>query len=140
MPSGNAVAALAIYRLGLLTGNQGYTRSAERALRSVGDNLNQTPFYAAGFLALLEEVNDPPFQMILRGDEATMLNWREAILPRLKPDQMAFFVPADAGNLPASIAQKASDTGPSAWICEGFSCRAPIHDLESVLNILNEQD
>ncbi len=140
MPGGNAVAALAIHRLGLLTGNQAYTLSAEKALQSVAGNLNRTPFHAAGFLALLEEVNNPPFQIILRGDEASMLSWREAILPRLKPGQMAFFVPADAGDLPASIAQKASDSGPSAWICEGFSCRVPLHDLESVLIALNEQD
>ena len=140
MPSGNAVAALAIHRLGLLIGNQAYTRSAEKALQSVADNLNQTPFHAAGFLSLLEEVNSPPFQIILRGDEATLLTWREAIMPRLKPDQMAFFVPTDAEGLPEIIAQKTSDTGPSAWICEGFSCRAPIHDLESVLIVLKQQD
>ena len=140
MPSGNAVAALAIHRLGLLIGNQAYTRSAEKALQSVADNLNQTPFHAAGFLSLLEEVNSPPFQIILRGDKATLLVWREAIMPRLKPDQMAFFVPTDAEGLPEIIAQKTSDTGPSAWICEGFSCRAPIHDLESVLIVLKQQD
>ncbi len=140
MPSGNAVAALAIHRLGLLIGNQAYTQSAEKALQSVSDNISQTPFYAASFLALLEEMHNPPFQIILRGDEVTLRSWREAILPRLKPDQMAFFVPTDAVNLPDSIAQKASDTSPSAWICKGFSCRAPIHDLESVLKALNEQD
>ena len=32
MPSGNAVAALALHRLGLLTGNQVYTQAAEKAL------------------------------------------------------------------------------------------------------------
>jgi len=136
MPSGNAVASLAIHQLGLLVGNQVYTRAAEKALQSVADNVNQTPFYAAGFLALLEEVTHPPLQIILRGDEQTLLQWRERIMPRLSPGQMAFFIPHNAGKLPSNIAQKSSDKGASAWICEGFSCRTPLHDLDEIIAVL----
>jgi uncharacterized protein YyaL (SSP411 family) len=136
MPSGNAVASLAIHQLGLLVGNQVYTRAAEKALQSVADNVNQTPFYAAGFLALLEEVTHPSLQIILRGDEQTLLQWRERIMPRLKPGQIAFFIPYNAGTLPPNIEQKSSDKGASAWICEGFSCRAPLHDLDEIIAVL----
>ena len=136
MPSGNAVASLAIHQLGLLVGNQAYTGAAEKALQSVADKVNQTPFYAAGFLALLEEVAHPSLQIILRGDEHSLLDWREQIMPRLKPGQMAFFIPHSAGKLPPNIAQKRSDEDASAWICEGFSCRAPIYDLEEILLVL----
>jgi uncharacterized protein YyaL (SSP411 family) len=52
MPSGSAVASLALHRLGLLIGRSDYTRSAEKALQSVADNINQTPFHAAGFVTL----------------------------------------------------------------------------------------
>ena len=60
MPSGNAIAALALHRLGLLTGRQAYIQIAEKALQSVADNINQNPFHAASFVALLEAVNRPP--------------------------------------------------------------------------------
>jgi hypothetical protein len=133
MPSGNAVAALALYRLGLLTGRQTYTQTAEKALQSVADNVNQTPFHAASFVALLEAVNRPPYQIILRGEPAILAQWRAQILPRLKPDQMAYFIPYDAKDLPQEIAQRSSDKPISAWICEGFSCRPPVHDLDSLL-------
>jgi len=136
MPSGNAVAALALHRLGLLTGRQAYTQTAEKALQSVADNVNQTPFHAASFVALLEAVNRPPYQIILRGEPAILTRWRAQILPRLKPDQMAYFIPYDAKDLPQEIAQKSSDKPISAWICEGFSCRPPVHDLDSLLAIL----
>jgi len=136
MPSGNAVAALALHRLGLLTGRQAYTQTAEKALQSVADNVNQTPFHAASFVALLEAVNRPPYQVILRGEPAILTRWRAQILPRLKPDQMAYFIPYDAKDLPQEIAQKSSDKPISAWICEGFSCRPPVHDLDSLLAIL----
>ena len=139
MPSGNAVAALALYRLGLLTGRQDFTQTAEKALQSVADNVNQTPFHAASFVALLEAVNRPPYQVILRGEPAILARWRTQILPRLKPDQMAYFIPYDAKDLPREIAQRSSDRPISAWICEGFSCRPPVHDLDSLLATLQPE-
>lgn len=138
MPCGNAVASLALHRLGLLVGRQSYTQYAEKALRSVADNLRQTPFHAAGFVALLEALQQPPQQLIVRGDKAGLQHWRKQILPRLRPDQSAYFVPADATGLPPELARKSSTTGTSAWICEGFSCRAPIDDLDSVLSSLQQ--
>jgi hypothetical protein len=136
MPGGNAVAALALHRLGLLTGREAYTRTAEKALQSVADNVNQTPFHAASFVALLEAVSTPPYQIILRGEPAILTAWRARIMPLLKPDQAAYFVPYDARDLPQEIAQKSSDAPISAWICEGFSCRPPLTDLDSVLAVL----
>jgi len=133
MPSGNAVAALALYRLGTLIGCQAYTQNAEKALQSVADNVNQTPFHAASFVALLEAVHRPPYQVILRGERPLLARWRSHILPALKPGQMAYFIPDDAKDLPPAIAQRSSDKPISAWICEGFSCRPPMHDLDSLL-------
>ncbi len=138
MPSGNAVAALALSRLGLLIGREDFTASAERALQSVADNVNQTPFYAAGFTALLQASTHPPMQIIVRGSGEILEHWRRAILPSLRPDQSAYFVPAEAAGLPDLLDSKTSEGAVSAWICEGFSCRAPITDLDSLLAALDE--
>lgn len=140
MPSGNAVAALALHRLGLLIGRQDYIRSAERALQSVADNVNQAAFHAASFVALLETVNKPPIQIILRGEPAALAPWHAEILPRLQPGQAAYFIPKDAQELPDEIAQKTSDRAVSAWICEGFACRQAVHDLDELIQSLDEQD
>ncbi|MCP4388144.1 MAG: hypothetical protein GY802_07605, partial [Gammaproteobacteria bacterium] len=110
-----------------------YTQSAEKALQSVADNLRQMPFHAAGFVALLEALNRPPQQIIVRGEQQDLAQWREQILPRLKPDQSAYFIAADIADLPQEIALKSSAGGSSAWICEGFSCRAPIDNIEDLL-------
>ena len=136
MPSGNAVAAQALYRLGLLTGQQVYVQIAEKALQSVADNVNQTPFHAASFVALLEAVNQPPLQIILRGEAAILEQWRAQISPRLKPDESAYFIPYEAKDLPEEIAQRSSDQPICAWICEGFSCQPPMYDLAAVLAAL----
>ena len=139
MPSGNAVAALGLHRLGLLVGDQALVASADRALQSVADNVNQTPLYAAGFLALLGESNRPPLQIILRGDGETLRGWRSKLSPRLRPGESAYYVPDDAASLPGSIAEKHDAHRCSAWICEGFSCRAPLFDIDSVLALVDEE-
>jgi len=133
MPSGNAVAALALQRLGLLLGREDYTRAADKALQSVADNVNASPLYAAGFVALLEAQHRPPMRLVVRGGGADLAAWRAAILPRLRPRQYACFIPADAAGLPDELDKQSSETLPAAWICEGFSCRAPIADLDSLI-------
>ncbi len=126
MPSGNATAALALNRLGLLTGSTRFTDAARRALQSVADNVNQTPLHAANFVALLDILERPPLHIIVRGDASGLQAWRKRLLPRLKPFQSVYFVAMDAPDLPAEIAGKITTDRVCAWVCEGFSCREPI--------------
>ena len=64
---------------------------------------------------LLEELSQPPFQIIVRGDRAALESWRTRILPRLRIDRSAYFIPDGTGDLPDALAQKSADrTG--AWL------------------------
>jgi hypothetical protein len=138
MPSGNASAALALHQLGLLSGCKRYTDAAEKALQSVADNVNQAPLHAASFVALLDAIHHPPVQIIVRGDATQLQSWREQLLPRLKPGQSAYFIARDALDLPAEIAEKIATDKVTAWVCEGFSCRAPLFELEPLLLLVDE--
>lgn len=138
MPSGNASAALALYRLGLLIGCRRFTEVAERALQSVADNVNQTPLHAAGFVALLEAVQHPPLQIIVRGDANAWQAWREQLLPRLRPSQSIYFIANDALELPPQLAEKIAGEKTCAWVCEGFSCRQPVFEIEPLLRLIDE--
>jgi uncharacterized protein YyaL (SSP411 family) len=134
MPCSNAVASVAIHRLGVLLGNSQYIRAAEKALLSVAHNVNQNPLYAAGFLNLLDDINNPLDTIIVRGEITQLELWREQLVPRLTPHQMAFFIPSDAKDLPDTIAEKKTDGETTAWICHGFTCQPPITDLTSIIS------
>ena len=138
MPCGNAVAALALNQLGLLSGNQNYVQAAEKAMQSAADNINQSPLYAASFQSLMEELNQPSTQLIVRGKQCDLEEWRSAILPTLSNYQSVYFIPVDATGLPPIIAEKTCDEMPRAWLCEGFSCRAPVDQLEQLIALLRE--
>ena len=138
MPSGNASAALALHRLGLLCGDNHFTDAAEKALQSVADNVNQNPLHAASFVALLDAIRHPALQIIVRGEARQMQSWRAQLLPRLKPSQSAYFIASDVCGLPSQIADKAAVDKVTAWVCEGFSCRAPLYEIEPLLLLIDE--
>ena len=138
MPCGNATAALALQRLGTLTGNQRYSEAAEKALQSVADNVNETPLHAASFVALLQELKRPPLHIVVRGETGQLEHWRKQLLPRLRPSQSAWFIPVDASDLPAAIAAKTPAGAVSAWACEGFSCQAPVDEIDTLLALVEQ--
>ena len=79
-------------------------------------------------------------RLVVRGAGDDLAAWRTAILPRLRSRQSACFIPADAVGLPDELAKQSSQALPAAWICEGFSCRAPIADLDSLIAELEGVD
>jgi hypothetical protein len=133
MPCGNAVASLAIYRLGMLLGNQRYVVAAEKALQSVASNMNQNPLHAAGFLKLLGVIDKLPFTIVVRGEAAELEHWQELLNFELKPGQQAFFIPVDAKGLPEAIKQKKPGNKTKAWVCHGFTCQPPVSNLDELL-------
>ena len=136
MPCGNAVASMAIYRLGMLLGNQRYIHAAEKALNSVANNLNQNPLHAAGFLKLLEVIDKLSCTIVVRGEVAQLEQWQKSLNFELKPDQQAFFIPVDAKGLPDAINQKKPGRKIKAWVCHGFTCQPPVGNLDELLSAL----
>ena len=85
----------------------------------------------------------PALQVIVRGEAGQLQSWREQLLPRLKPSQSAYFIASDLCSLPSEIAEKAAiDTVSvekvTAWVCDGFSCRAPLFEIEPLLLLIDE--
>jgi uncharacterized protein YyaL (SSP411 family) len=56
-----------------------------------------------------------------------------ADIAAFKTRSIGIFIANDIEGVPQEIAQKTSAGGSSAWICEGFSCRAPIDNIEDLL-------
>jgi uncharacterized protein YyaL (SSP411 family) len=135
-PSGNGVAALALQRLGHLTGEFRYLEAAERALRAFYAAAVHLPTAHATLLTALEEALAPPRIVVLRGDTGTLEAWRSAFARTHRPETLTLVVPREATPLPATLDKPAPQSGAAAWVCEGAVCRAPITalaELESQL-------
>jgi uncharacterized protein YyaL (SSP411 family) len=135
MPSGNAIAAQALTRLGLLLGEPRYLDAAARTLRASWRTLEQHPQAHASMLIALDEHLDPPEIVIIRGDTAELSRWQSAIEQLYAPKRLVFAIPSDAEELPASIGAKRAHHDTVAYVCRGTTCSEPIRSLAGLVSL-----
>jgi hypothetical protein len=136
-PSGNAVAATALLRLGKLTGDARYLDAAESTLRAAAGLMKQAPGAAGQMLTALNIHIGPSRQVVLVGtagaDEA-IADLRRRFLPN-------GIVAYRDGRRPTSNRLDRLFDGKSAgkdgeiaaYVCENFTCDEPAVGLASVL-------
>ncbi len=139
-PSGNAVAAIALNRLGLLLGEPRYLQAAERTLRVAWPALLDFPQAHCRMLDALEEWLDPPEIVILRGEDTAVGALLEVATAVYAPRRLVFTLPPEAGNLPASLARKCprGEGEAVAYVCLGTRCTAAIDDPAALAAALSE--
>jgi hypothetical protein len=130
VPSGNAIAAKVLTRLGLLLGDTTYLDTAARTLRASWPQLERYPHGHAAMLVALEEHLDPPQIVIIRGEEAVA--WQRELDKLYAPRRMTFAIPADAPDLPSALAEKKPMEDTVAYVCTGMTCSPPIRTMEAL--------
>ncbi len=124
-PSGNGVAAWALNRLGLVTGEQRFAEAASDTLGLFWPQILRHPSGYGSLLAALEEHLTPPRTVVVRGAPTEFAPWRERLDRAFLPSTMALYIPAGQGDLPPALDKPATDAV-NAWVCEGVTCLAPV--------------
>ena len=141
VPSGNAMAAQLLLRLGHFTGNQTYRERAEKVLHSYYGLMETQPFGFAHMLCALD--------LHLKGaKEIVIIGHRE------EPSVHAFIEKIQSVYLPNKMVQLASpekslaqispllqgkmqlDGKPTAYVCANFTCSAPVTDPSELQPLL----
>lgn len=137
IPSGNALAALALIRLGHLLGDSRYLTAGEKTLRLAWSTLQDYPSGHTSLLQALEEFLYLPQMVILRGSEQSLVKWQDACQKDFEPRRLVFAIPETetdlAGVLNQQVAQKNKVL---AYICSGTKCLAPIDDFAKLEEVL----
>jgi uncharacterized protein YyaL (SSP411 family) len=134
-PSGNGVAALALTRLGHITGDTRYLGAAERAIDAFWPTLAAHPAGFASMLGALAETLEPTRIVVLRGARDALAPWLRALAEDYCPDTVVLGVPSDASGLPDVLA-KPLRQGVNAFICQGVTCSAPVSELDLMQRLL----
>jgi uncharacterized protein YyaL (SSP411 family) len=140
LPSGNALAAQSLQRLGLLLGNTRYLDVAARTLRAGWNSLIQYPHGHCSLLIALKEQLEPVEIVIVRGAVRDAEHWADELAKIYAPERLVFAIPNDTADLPASIAEKAS-LGPdaTAYLCRGTVCSPPVRSLPALLALAGKR-
>jgi uncharacterized protein YyaL (SSP411 family) len=132
VPSGNAIAASALTRMGLLLGEVRYLDAAERTLKAAWRHIEEYPQAHMSCLNALEDFLAPLQILIIRADAETAQRWIDQLKGLYAPLRLMFAIPSDAANLPEALAAKRAQAAPVAYLCRGMTCSAPMDNLQEV--------
>ena len=141
IPSGNAVAAETMMRLGHLTGDEAYTELARATLGLFGEVLERQPFGAAYLLGVLDDSLNGPLEVVVvgaRDDAATRALVRVAQQTYAPGKSVLVTAPGEpAAHLPNAARGKAQLAGrPTAYVCRSFTCSEPVTDPAALRALL----
>jgi uncharacterized protein YyaL (SSP411 family) len=144
IPSGNAVAALNLLRLGRMTGNVALEKKAEQLIGAASGTVRTYPASYTQLLGAIDFLIGPSREIVIAGDPA-LTDTREMIKTvqrKFLPNKVLLFHPAgpDAGRLvelvPFVKNMLPRDGRPTAYVCKNFACQAPITDINKLEPIL----
>ncbi len=136
MPSGNAIAALVLGRLGWLLGETRYLDAAKRCLQAGWNELLHYPQAHASMLTALEEYLEPGDVVIIRGSGDELHEWHRLAGIVYNPSRQVYAIDRDTDNLPDVLAAKTMIDGTTAYICAGNTCSEPITDIATFASAL----
>jgi uncharacterized protein YyaL (SSP411 family) len=130
-PAANSSAAVALVRLGALTGDDRYTAAAERLVRRLAPVLEQHPNAFAHLLHAVELLDGGAVEVVVSGERPDLV---AAVHGRFRPAVVL------AWGQPYDSALWEGRTGPGrselAYVCRGFVCEAPVDNPEALLAAL----
>jgi uncharacterized protein YyaL (SSP411 family) len=135
-PSGNAIAAFALQRLGLLLGESRYLDAAARTVALFWPVLEKHPEAFASMLGAMAEHLDPPRVVVLRGPREELSLWHDELNTRYRFDVIVLAISNGTTGLPAGLSHPES-TAVNAWVCEGVKCLPPVTDRDSLARMLD---
>lgn len=122
-PSGNAVAALALARLGHLLAEPRYLEAAERTVQTGAGAMRELPHGHCALITALEEQLTPVETVLVRCPPTEAAAWRDAVEHDYAPARQAFFLTGDES--PTELGAVRLE-GRGAWVCRATSCLPPL--------------
>ncbi len=143
IPSGNAMATQLLLRLNHLTGKNQYRASAEKILRAYYDAMESQPFGFAHMLCALDLYLQGAKEIVIVGNPA------EQGVQELIAEINSIYLPNKAVQTVSSGAslteispllegKTALDGKPTAYVCENFTCSAPVTSASELRALLEK--
>lgn len=141
IPSGNAMAATCLWRLGTLCGRERYLSAAANVLQQGAPLIEQAPLAVGQLLLAADLACGPVRQILVVGDARRdpTAGAIQALRQRFLPHAIvACRHPADGSRgtaLDAAFAGKTALAEPTVYVCQDATCQAPVAGSEAVLQL-----
>lgn len=137
LPSGAAVAIVALQRFAYLLNNVKYRDITEKALKLVQHQLEKNPQYYPNLLIAQSDYLAFPAIVILHGKDNLVLEAKQCFQAYPSLRRFIFTLPQDA---PPELQKYISKDELSIDICEGMTCQPPIKNMRDLERYLKGCD
>ncbi|HEU0114994.1 MAG TPA: thioredoxin domain-containing protein [Thermomicrobiales bacterium] len=138
IPSGNAVAADVLLRLGALTENDDWTRRAARLLAAMVEPMTEQPLGCGRYLAALDFHLAEPLEIVIAGrpDDRAVDVLADVVAARYLPNALLALAEPDepdaAERVPLLTARTMRDGKAAAYVCQHYACQAPVSEPDAL--------
>jgi uncharacterized protein YyaL (SSP411 family) len=140
MPSANAVAALALLRLGRLTGTKLFEEKGRQTVQTFQGDMEERPAAFTAMLAAMDCMESPPVEIVLSGpeDDKEYQKMLETLYRDYRPNQMAVVYQGEdtAKWIPWAKGRGPVSNQPTAYVCKEGACHPPVHTAHALYNLL----
>jgi len=140
VPSGNAMAATVLLKLGAYTGDPRYTDIAEKSLRGLQGAFQQYPTAFGQWLVAYEFAVGSPKEIAVVGDpqSADTQAMLDVIFAGFRPNQVvALKRPGETSPIPLLDYREQIDGNATVSVCQNFACMMPVTDPVALAEQLN---
>ncbi|MFN8036615.1 MAG: thioredoxin domain-containing protein [Acidimicrobiia bacterium] len=130
-PSANSLAAHGLARLATATGDERYAAAARRVVEALADVAARHPTAFAYLLGAIDHLTVAPVEIAIVGDVAdpATRDLRRERWQRYVPDSLTLVTsPGDDAGSPLLDGRVEPGALATAYVCEGYVCRLPVHD------------
>ncbi len=144
-PSSNSIAALNLLRLAQLRGMKSYRERAEQTIRAFAPILTRAPTALPQMLVALDYSLGKPRQIVIAGEKGKSDTRKMLDEVRRHYLPTATLLLADQGEGQQYLAEKLEairemkmiDGKATAYVCENFTCQAPVTDARDLRKLLS---
>ncbi len=130
-PSGNSVSLMNLLRLARITGNQRYEVAAARLIAVFSEKARSSPYGLPQMLAAWEFATAPNREIVIAGELPPEMI--RLLQKKFDPNRVLLAAgPELVQYQPASAEMR----GPAVYICENFTCQAPVTNKEDLARLL----
>ncbi|MBT6601400.1 MAG: thioredoxin domain-containing protein, partial [Nitrospina sp.] len=136
MPSANAIASMALLKLGRLTGNKIYTEKSQETVKSFQAFIEDSPAAFTGLLATLSASILSPTEVIFAGpkESAEFDEMWKVLHTDYRPNKVVIWNEKGESTLP--LAEGKTSSEPTVYLCQKGTCHPPVNTSKGLDRLL----
>ena len=136
MPSANAIASMALLKLGRLTGNKTYIEKSEETIKAFQIFMEQSPVAFTGLLSTLSASNLSPTEVIFAGpkEDAMFDEMWKVLHTDYRPNKVVVW--NENGESKLLLAEGKNSIELTVYICQKGTCHPPVNTAKALDRLL----